>query len=88
MAWTSVVGICKFCFMSPGFIPGILTKMVSWCCLTTRVRRILGKWSPLAWGQRGSLGLRGKLAERIWGILPTIGKACIMRKWCATVWGS
>lgn len=46
MSWPTVVGICKFSFMSPGFVPTVLPKVVHGCCLTTRIGGVLGKRCP------------------------------------------
>lgn len=37
MSLPSIVGICKFCVVSPGFIPRVLSVMVHRCRLTTGI---------------------------------------------------
>lgn len=46
MSRSTVVGVCKFCFVSPGFVPTVLPKMIHRRCLTTRIGGILGKRRP------------------------------------------
>lgn len=69
----AVVGIRKFGFVSPGFVPTVLPEVVDRRRLPAGIRGVLGERRPQPRGVGRALGLRGELAVRVGGVLAAAG---------------